>query len=375
MIIDIIKVKNEYAPYFIGRLSGKKLLSLAKADLRKVINGKDSTGIQRKINRAKVIQISKYIDSPYAVFPNSIILNLNSKFIINIGTNNIEVSQSEKVFQIIDGQHRVEAFNDSVRDFDVLVSIFIDLPKYKMAEIFKTINSNQKPLPASLREELESETPINTPEKIAVLIAKDFAFSTESPLYHRISIYGYEGFEDDESLDMLSLAAFVSQIVSLIYIHTTYYHVIKSELYTMELNNLTLEDSISNIERKMKIDEKKYVFWKYYRKNDSDSIKKILNNYFSAIKTVFENDFNTKSSILLKTTGYRALMKLFIYAYNIGYLNKDLTYDFFIRILTPLSILDGTINSDKYRGSSNALSDLIYKDFLRTITKKNQAVK
>lgn len=327
MKLNVIKINNVYADFYIAKISGKKLLSLSKTDIRELKEGFDSIGIQRKLVRRKVIQVGRYLDSDLAIFPNSIILNLNSKYLLNVSETQLIIDDSSKVFKIIDGQHRVKAFGETKVDFDILVSIFVDLPQHKMSDIFKTINSTQKPL--------------------------------EPSLYQRINFYNHSyGLSDKKAT--LSLAAFVNEMLSVMYRSDTHYHSLKSAL--LKNPHIAHEELVCEYEKKMKINEKRYVLWKYYKLKSEESMYKILNNYFSAIKKLLPKDFNDSSSILLKATGFRALIKLFIDTYNYGYSRKKLTRDFFIKYLSPIADLDGTINSKKHPGSSFALSEMLYQD-------------
>jgi len=77
---------------------------------------------------------------------------------------------------------------------DLLCSIFIDLPKALQAQIFATINSNQKKVDRSLAYELfgynvsdEDET-YWTPDKLAVFFTRKLATDPDSPLSGRIMV-------------------------------------------------------------------------------------------------------------------------------------------------------------------------------------------
>lgn len=360
MKLNVIKIENKYSDFYIAKISGMKLLSLSNTDIRELKEGHDSIGIQRKLVRKKVIQVGRYLDSDLAIFPNSVILNLDSKYLLDMSDNNLIFDDGSKVFKIIDGQHRVEAFRETKVDFDILVSIFIDLPQHKMSDIFKTINSTQKPLEPSLREELEFDSPYFTPNKMIVNVAKKLSFTQDSSLYQRISFYNHSyGITNKKAT--LSLASFVNEMLSVMYTSETHYHSLKSAL--MSNPQYDHEVLVTEYEKKMRINESKYVLWKYYKRKSEDSMYKILDNYFWAIRKLLPIDYNDSGSILLKTTGYRALVKLFIDTYNHGYAKKKLTFDFFIDYLSPISDLDGSINSKKYPGSSYALSELLYQDF------------
>ena len=78
----------------------------------------------------------------------------------------LKIRAHEKAASIIDGQHRLAGFTDlNSRDFELIVSIFIDLPVEDQAMLFATINLKQTKVSPSLVYDLFEETKLRSPQK------------------------------------------------------------------------------------------------------------------------------------------------------------------------------------------------------------------
>lgn len=175
-------------------------------------------GNQRKLQRERLAAISDYIDSIESTFPNSIILaapgasselhssdvkssergawKLSSK---EAGVANLEIPTSPKLASVVDGQHRLYAFLhtqiEQRKNFELLCSIFFDIPMPVQAMVFATINTTQKPVPRAMALNLfgynveDEERDLWSPEKLCVFIARRLNFDKDgSRLFHRIKI-------------------------------------------------------------------------------------------------------------------------------------------------------------------------------------------
>ncbi|WP_423128098.1 DGQHR domain-containing protein [Gaoshiqia sp. Z1-71] len=151
---------------------------------------------------------------------------------IGNGIFEITVPTEKKLAAIIDGQHRLFAFNH-ISDIDRLdvelpCSIFFDLPNSYQAFLFATINGNQKNVDKSLALEqfgfnVEDEDKKSwTPEKLAVFISRRLNFSEtkKSAFFGRIKvapIFDEEAFKNmNKSNWIISTATIVDGILSLI---------------------------------------------------------------------------------------------------------------------------------------------------------------
>lgn len=141
----------------------------------------------------------------------------------------LTIPTSEKLAAVIDGQHRLFAFAraDPARlDDRLLCSVFIDLPKSMQAQIFATINSNQKAVDKSLTYELFgynlADEPEDqwSPEKLAVFLARRIATDPDSKMKGRVAVAPVNDFASAaaiaKSTMKISFAVIVGGIIRLI---------------------------------------------------------------------------------------------------------------------------------------------------------------
>ena len=132
---------------------------------------------QRILDKARVRDIAKYLLEEDSILPNSIILATREEVDISVGGNNTKLlikwdeERLQQPFNIIDGQHRVEAVKllaneqpDEYRDFQVSITVLVDLPFYVQAELFSVINGRQKPVSRSRIYDLLGYMPIKDPQ-------------------------------------------------------------------------------------------------------------------------------------------------------------------------------------------------------------------
>src|SRR5690606_7575626 len=170
-------------------------------------------GNQRPKDKNRLKSIAKYIDSVEMSFPNSIIIAANYdkntgeivddekiRWSINpIGNDIFEIiiPTNNKLAAIIDGQHRLSAFeyiqNQERKSIELVCAIFFDLSNAYQAFLFATINGNQKKVDKGLALEQfgfnveDEESSSWTPEKFAVYYCRKLNFK-ESALMGRIKL-------------------------------------------------------------------------------------------------------------------------------------------------------------------------------------------
>ncbi|WP_299149469.1 DGQHR domain-containing protein [uncultured Dokdonia sp.] len=353
--LDVIKVVQPIGTIYVAKISPNVLLEMSKVDRRRIEDDDEVLGVQRELRRDKVIQINKYLSSVDATFPNSIIVNTTSACIVNESETELEIKTNEDAFTIIDGQHRVEGFRDiEVKNFELIVAIFKDLKIDQQANIFSTINSQQTKVDPSLNLHLEINNKVYTPKKMMIEVAQSFCLDPKSPWFNEIRILGRQ------TSGIISLSAFVKPLLNLTYPEQDY-HLIRNRL--MESKDADLGE--------FKYDMKRYLFWTFYLRKDQESVFKILLNYFEALALILDKDWLNQKSLLNKTTGYNAIIKLFKDYAEIGVKEKKLTYEFFFEKLKGLSVMNGTINSSNFGASGSKASNELYYEMKKTLTNKN----
>lgn len=353
--LNAIIARQPIGDIYVTTIDPQVLLQMSIVDRRRIEDDEEVIGIQRELKEEKVKQIKKYLSTNKATFPNSIILNTEEKYIVHKNENTIELEINENTFSIIDGQHRVEGFRDNpIYNFDLIISIFIALKSDEQAEIFTTINSQQTKVDPSHNLNLELESKVYTPIKMMIELAQSFNYDKESPWYNNIKLLR------NSSNGILSLSAFVKPLNSLTFSDNDYY-LIKNELNknTKEFPNFSL----------INYDPKRFIFWNFYKAKDFNSVYKILYNYFKALSVVLEKDWLNENSLLSKTTGYNAIIKLFKDLYIEGIKSNNLTYDFFFQKISPLSVMNGTITSENFGASGFKASNDLYLEMKKNISK------
>ena len=346
--LDVIKIKQPIGEIYIAKINPNDLLSMSIVDRRRIEEDDEILGIQRELKKEKVSQIRSYLSSIDATFPNSIIVNTTSKYIKNKTNTTLELYMNDDSFVIIDGQHRVEGFrNNNILEFELILAIFVDLETDQQANIFSTINSQQTKVDPSLNFNLELNSNVYTPKKMMIEIAQSFNYDEDSPWYKSIKML------TAKTKGIISLSAFVKPLLELTYPEKDYYK-IRNEL---KINEKEFP-SFSNFQ----YDIEKYIFWEFYKRKDFKSIYKILYNFFNAIKILLDKDWLNEKSLLNKTTGYNAMIKLFKEISVFGIQKGDLSYNFFFQNLEPIKKLNGTINKDNYGTSGFEASKTLYND-------------
>ena len=169
-------------------------------------------GAQRAEREDRLKEIGRFVNTTEAAFPNSIILAANYtqdgtelshksaerwRVEKRAGHNSLVVPSKEKLATIVDGQHRLHAFefaSDERQKMPLLCSVYLDLPNAFQAYLFATINFNQKKVDRSLAYELfgfnVEEEPANSwsPDKAAVFLCRKLNTDKESSLRGRIIV-------------------------------------------------------------------------------------------------------------------------------------------------------------------------------------------
>ena len=330
--ISALRLIQPIGELFVGRIPASNLLELAKADIRRITEREMEvmTGIQRGLSQSRVPKIRKYIETVDASFPNAIILNLDSKFLVSrpnsIGNECNEadlifcfdIKVDKDAFKIIDGQHRLSGFEGAnVNDFDLLVAFFIDLPLEDQAYLFSTINVNQTKVNKSLVYDLFDVSETRSPQRTSHLITKALNSDIDSPLYRRIKLLGVAPRFDDEVLYSapLSQGTVADRIVKLI-----------SDDPMEDRDQIRRGRDINIVGDEI---EKGLVFRGLFSQEKDWAILKILKNYFQAVEHAFPDLWSETDNPLTKTIGYGALMRLLIDAFRVGQEKSDLSEEFF----------------------------------------------
>lgn len=336
-------------------------------------------GTQRLENKKRLDEIASFIRTTEATFPNAIILAANydqdGRYIESENTDHrwdVEgpfegpwtlriPSLTERSASIIDGQHRLHAFNKlppraPERSMELLCVVFLELPTPYHAYVFATINFNQKKVDRSLAYELfgfdvdERPAQFWSPETLAVYLTRLMNTEKKSPLFRSIFPVADSDklFSDSDGLAngdvRVSMATIVDGILRLL------------SKNPKEDRNIVRRPENKELGRESLAPINGVPLRTLYIQGNDKAIYDLLCNYFAAVRrTVWATA--GKGSYLRKTVGVQALFDVL----RELLISKPITAanfseDALAMTLTPCSNLDPT--GDKYQASGIGRSDI-----------------
>lgn len=195
--IPFIRVDQGDKTFLLARIPAGRLAHIAYVAVR----GQDEEvgAVQRVLNPSRITSIKEFAVT-IGVFPNSLVLNWTSD------SNKLRRRRGELFFkdesrsaQLIDGQHRMEGIRAAIQEHPELatlqlpVAFYENLTTKECADIFLSINTEQKPVPRSLVFDLYGEASEALID-IAAVRAKDIATylneTDDSPYYDTIKFPG-----------------------------------------------------------------------------------------------------------------------------------------------------------------------------------------
>lgn len=149
-----IQLKQKNKIFFLTKLPARALTQISYAAIRGQAD--EEGAVQRMLNPSRITSIKNFVLQG-GDFPNALVLNWVSD------NNKIEYLDNYLIFtidehsaQIIDGQHRIAGIRSaisaepSIGDLELPVVIYQNLSTKQCADIFLSINTEQKPVPRSL---------------------------------------------------------------------------------------------------------------------------------------------------------------------------------------------------------------------------------
>lgn len=387
-----IKVEQPLGFFYVASIPARVLLQVAYSDtlyaaLSPGKSGYEVKGIQRPTQDQRLNQIADYIDRQDSAFPNSIILAANfgvdgiiqnddeedeeqsREWVISEGLDGcftLVIPTEAKLAAVVDGQHRLFAFARTAEpdrlNMELPCSIYLDLPKPFQAQLFATINSNQKPVDKSLTYELfgynlsEESEPLWTPDKLAVFLTRKLNTESESALYGRIIIAPRR----DSSLDPIasrtgwkvSTAVVVEGILRLI-----------TSNPKRDTNEMRTHGSVPRRSLEGKFSDKSPLRDVYLKGNDRLIYKMVLNYLRVCDKLFWERA--KPESFIFKTSGVQALFAILRRLARDAAVEKDISADYFQNRLAPAANID--FSEDRFRSSSGAGRSLIRREIENAI--------
>lgn len=358
--IPCIELKQPIGAFYIAAIDSQDLLRISYADIRRV-ESRDIErylGIQRPLNPDRVKEIKQYVTNIDSTFPTSIILAINGDdAFFNPETGLMQITDDENVAKIIDGQHRIAGLENFQGDseFQLNVTIFIDMDIENQAMVFGTINLAQTKVNRSLAYDLFDLTKTRSPQKTCHNIAVFLNREQNSPFKGRIKLLGIAS----ETNQTLTQAAIVEGVLK--YISGDYLAAMADR--DSLLRGKTLKKVVGQ-------ESEKLFFRNYFISDDDIAITEAIWNYFTAIKKKWPiawTGIDTPGNILPRTNGYRALMRFLKPVFlKLDGLKHIPTVIDFQRIIEPIRINDSDFNREKYLPGTSGES-LLYNDLLNNL--------
>lgn len=284
--------------YFLTLMSAEIISEISYVSRRGVDEEKGA--IQRILNKTRISGIRDFLLNG-GFFPNTIILNVveDGNLSIKKSNNSISFNVSPRIAQIIDGQHRVEGLKEAIKidksTKKVLIPTVIanNLSTEECAEIFISINTEQKSVPKSLIYDLYGLMDISAKDfsiERGTDIAKILNSEDTSPYQRYIKFPGSRKFKGG-----IQLSTFVNSLKPLV----------KSDGEFSKYSLTTLD----------------------YQAN-------VLKNYLNALQSYYGDTWYTLKNPFIFASGFGAIIDVFSskilpYCYS----QKKFTESFFKKII------------------------------------------
>jgi DGQHR domain-containing protein len=194
------------------------------------------------------------------------------------------------------GLHRFAWLEDyKGSDFEINVTIFIDMDIEDQAMVFATINLKQTKVSKSLAYDLYEYAAARSPHKTCHNVAKLLNYRAGSPMKDCIKILGKATGKERESITQ---ATFVDRVMKLI-----------------TRDPMGDKDRLKRgkrLEQAQGVDERRLLLRNLFIAGEDAKIAKVLWEYFSAVKARWPEAWldRARGAILGRTTGFAALVRL-----------------------------------------------------------------
>ena len=313
--INAQKFSHKGNDFFLTLINAEILSKISYVSRRGI--DEEQGAIQRILNKSRISGIRDFLLNG-GFFPNTIILNLinDGNLLFDKSKNKLSFELSPRIAQIIDGQHRIEGLKEAIKTDKTIKDIIIptvlanNLSTERCAEIFISINTEQKTVPKSLIYDLYGLMNISAKDfsiERGADIAKILNTDDTSPYQRYIKFPGSRKFKGG-----IQLSTFVNSLKPLV----------KSDGEFSKYSLTTLENQTS-----------------------------VLKNYFNALQSYYGETWDTLQNPFIFASGFGATIEVFIskilpYCYS----KKKFTESFFKEII--LIPKDDLIKQKEVKGMS-----------------------
>jgi len=401
--IPFIEIKQPIGTFYICSISWQDLIAICYNDIREIRNTENDIdsylGIQRAISEKRIKEISQYVTTMDATFPTSVILHINSESYYKNGnlisdydeiltsesyeietnislienSNLLEIRKNDQVAKILDGQHRIEGLKSAVEkdplffkdiQFQINVTIFVDLDIDDQAQIFSVINKAQTKVNKSLVYDLYEYAKYRSPQKTAHDVVRLLYKKENSPFYRKIKILGTARFKETETITQATIAELIISYIT---------DNAMRDRDALKRKGSALFSSKKGIEIGSQSILKKRPLRKMFVEKDDAGIFLNINNFFDAARNkwpqAWDNHGNVlDNNILNKSTGIIALFRVFRDVYNSLSNTYQEVHDTkaYQELFNKVHLVDEELNRDNYLPGSSGQGKL-YRELVESM--------
>lgn len=363
--LKCVKVCQPIGDFYIAAIDAATLIQITFSDVRHMVEREVDMylGIQREVDKKRVADIAKYVNTRDACFPTAVILAVDGqcaeyddargvltlKAVLNPDEGQSRINKIQ-IAKVLDGQHRIEGLRDlgaENRPFDVNVSIFVEMDAESQAYLFSKVNLAQTKVKKSLVYDLFDYAHSRSPQKTCHNLAVALDSTDRSPFYQKIKRLGVA--TDGRFGETLTQSTFVEALLPYLSSDPVKDRDIYLRGHTPK--HADADELVDLIFRNMFIDEK-----------DVD-IGRVLFNFFEAARKRWEEAWNRggKGFILNRTNGFRALMRVLKPAYLYYTVPGGVpSMDEFFSLFEKCRLQDGDFNTDNYKPGTSGETKLFY---------------
>ncbi len=216
----IPELKDKAVPAVRGKLGGKvfysfvttprHLLKIAFVNHRSLNDPEGAPAYQRLVSKARMKKIGKFIEDG-GFFPTNLLVNFIKKSRFDIVKKDdlagatyghLYLPDTYRSAWVVDGQHRLYGYAhlaEKFQDQNIMVVAFEGLKKEEEANLFVTINHEQKSVPKTLLDDLEGELkwgsaiPSERIGSIGARLIGVLNLDVGEPFYNRVTQQGIKG--------------------------------------------------------------------------------------------------------------------------------------------------------------------------------------
>jgi DNA sulfur modification protein DndB len=194
---EFVQIKQHRRKFYLVKMAAETLVSIAYTAVRG--DSTEEGAVQRLLNPRRIAGLTKFALEG-GDYPSCVVLNWVSKeHPLELVEGKLDIPDEPQSAQIIDGQHRVAGLkeamkaNGDIKKLEIPVALYEGLDTRACADIFISINTEQKPVSKSLVFDLYGVSSEYLVDSAAVR-AKDIATALNedaaSPYYQLIKFPG-----------------------------------------------------------------------------------------------------------------------------------------------------------------------------------------